>query len=508
VTIVGERPGFVWKDDAPRNFVDELIAAKLQKMKIVPSPLCTDAEFLRRISLDLTGVPPTVEQTRVFLGDARPSQVKRDAKIDELLASPEHVDHWTLKWCDLLQNNRKFLSEKGTWTFRDWVRNAIATNRPYDRFVRDLLTANGHAFENPAASYYRVARDPKAVMENMTQVFIGTRFMCAQCHDHPFERWTQTQYYQLSAFFAGVGRKPGATKDEEVVYPLSSATAVVHAGTGQSVKAAFPYAPIPFDASRADLRQPLADWLVRPENPYFATSLANRYWSYFFGRGLIDPVDDIRSSNPPSNPELLAALTKDFTDHGFDMRRLIRTIVVSNAYQRSLRTNEFNADDLTNCSHALPRRLSAEQLYDAVMTATGAPTRLPGVPSGFRATQLPDSAVELGFLDMFGRPPRESPCECERTTEVSLKQTLNLINGPTVADAIADPQGLVARLVQQKVSDRELVETIYLAVLCREPDAAEREKAEAYVTDVGNRTEAAQDLVWALVNSAGFLFNR
>lgn len=507
VTVLGDREGYQWVPSPEYNFVDTLVNQKLKRIKLLPSDLCTDAEFLRRVSLDLTGLPPTAEQVRAFLADSRDSRLKREAKIEELIDSPGFVDHWTLKWSDLLLSNRKYLTEKGVWAFRNWIRNAIATNKPYDEFVYELLTASGSTFENPAANYYRIAREPREVMENMTQVFLGTRFQCNQCHDHPFERWTQQQYYELSAFFSGVGREPGPVAGEEIIYSTNPKP-VVHPGTGQAVEAAFPFTHEAVDASLSDGRERVAQWLTAKENPYFAKSLANRYWSYFLGRGIIDPVDDIRASNPPTNPELLDALTNEFVASGFDLKWLVRTIVSSHTYQRSFRTNEWNANDEINFSHATPRRLTAEQLYDAIMRATGAPIDLPGVPDGFRATQLPDPQIDVSFLDMFGRPPRESPCECERSSDVSLGQTLNLINGPTVSNAIIHPQGRIAKLVAKKVDNKTLVEEVYLAAFCRFPTAEEAEQAENYVAKVGNQAEAAQDLMWALINSPAFLFNR
>ncbi len=507
-TVLGDRAGFAWKETPEYNFVDTAVNNKLKRLKVLPSGLCSDAEFLRRIKIDLTGVPPTSVETRAFLTDSRDSKTKRDAKVDELLSSPDFIDFWTMKWSDLLMSNRKFITEKGVWSFRNWIRNAIATNLPYDQFVSDLMTANGSTFENPAANYYRISRDPKLVMENMTQVFIGTRFMCNQCHDHPFEKWTQIQYYELSAFFSGVGRKPGAIAEEEVIFNQPNAQVVMHPKSGQPIAAAFPYKHAGIDAKLTEPREQLANWLVSKENPYFAKSLANRYWSYFLGRGIIDPVDDIRQSNPPTNGELLDALTADFIAHNFDLKHLIKTIVSSHTYQRSIETNQFNQDDNKNYSHASPRRLGAEQLYDAIMEATGSPGTIPGVPAGFRATQLPDGKVDLSFLDMFGRPPRESPCECERTSEVSLSQTLNLINGPTIGDAIAHPQALIGRLVAEKADGKKLIEEVYLSVVCRFPTPEEMKQGEEFLAQVPNPAEGAQDLMWALINSPAFLFNR
>jgi len=508
VTVLGEREGYRWNNSPEYNFVDAHVNEKLRRMKILPSELCTDAEFLRRISLDLSGLPPTIAQTRAFLADERDSRVKREAKIDELLNSSLYVEHWTLKWSDLLLNNRKYVSEKGVWAFRNWIRNSLATDKPYDRFAYELMTADGSTFDNPAANYYRVAREPKVVMENMTQVFLGTRFNCNQCHDHPFERWTQQNYYQLAAYFASVGRKKGSRPDEEIIYSLRSAQPVVHPGTGQQVTAAFPFEHPGMDKSITDSRRKLAQWLTSRENPYFAKSLVNRYWSYFLGRGVIDPVDDIRASNPPSNPELLDALTEDFIHHNFELRHLVRTIATSHTYQRSYRTNDWNKDDVVGFSHALPRRLAAEQLFDALIVATGAPSEIPGMPPGFRASQLPDPTVDVSFLDMFGRAPRESPCECERTSEVSLAQTLNLVNGPTISDAIIHPKGLIARLAAENADGPKFVEEVYLAVICRLPSDEERAQSEKYLAEVGNPQEGAQDLMWALINSPAFLFNR
>lgn len=508
ITVLGDRNGFAWVDSPEHNYIDRHVNDKLRKMKTLPAELCTDAEFLRRVSLDLTGLPPTLEQVRAFLADGRDSQTRRNARIDELLNASEYVDHWTLKWSDLLLANRKFITERGVWAYRNWIRSAIAGNMPYDRFATELLTANGSTLENPAANYYRISREPQAVMENFTQVFLGTRFNCNKCHDHPFERWTQGQYYELAAYFSNVGRKPGDANEEELIFPKQTRDAVVNPRSNRAVAPHFPYAHAGQIDAHAGLRDQLAQWLTSPENPYFAASVVNRYWSYLLGRGIIDPVDDIRSSNPPSNAPLLAALTQDFVAHGMDLRRLLRTIVQSHTYQRSFKTNKWNTDDGENYSHFMPRRLTAEQLFDAIMVASGSPVSIPGVPAGFRATQLPDPNIRVGFLDMFGRPPREIPCECERAAEVSLAQTLNLINGPTVSEAIIHPQGLIARQIKDNADDKSLIDNLYLSVLNRFPTREEEATGRGYLLGVESRSEAAQDLMWALMNSPAFLFNR
>ena len=516
VTVLGDRSGYAWKDVPENNYIDEKIHAKLKKLKALPSDLAPDDVFVRRVHLDLLGVPPTPDAVRAFLAGAVPGEgpggvkARRDRLIAELLERPEFVEHWALKWSDLLQANRKYLGMKGVWAFRNWIREAVARNMPFDRFTRELITGTGGTFSNPESSFYRIAREPVVAMETTTQLFLGVRFMCAKCHDHPFEQWTQRQYYELSAYFAKTGIKKGARPEEEVVYERADdGGEVKHPKTGMPVLASFPFE---FGAQVPDLEKPreeLALWLTDPRNPYFAKAVTNRVWSYFFGRGIIDPVDDIRASNPPSNPGLLDALVEDFKGHGFDLKHLIRTIVQSRAYQLSVDTNEWNSDDEINFSHQTPRRLGAEELLDAIAVASGAVIRFDGVPVGFHASQLPDSKVnEGGFLDIFGRPPRESPCECERRGEVSLSQALNLVNGPTIAEAVADPSGRIAKALAAGKSDAEVIEELYLGALGRYPTDADRELGRAYLTGPGERAEKLQDLLWALLNSPAFLFNR
>ncbi|MCL6501973.1 MAG: DUF1549 and DUF1553 domain-containing protein [Pirellulales bacterium] len=489
VIIMGDRSGFVWQDVPTHNFIDELVYEKLKAVKILPSGLCSDADFIRRVYLDLTGVPPEPEEVRAFLNDPRETITKRNELIDRLVGGPAFVEHWTNKWADLLQVNRKFLGDEGAWAFRNWIRHAVASNMPYDRFVYSILTASGSTLENPPAAYYKVLRNPGDVMENTTQLFLAVRFNCNKCHDHPFERWTQDQYYHLAAYFAQVGRKAdplfagrtvGGTNVEaplplvEVVYD-QAAGEVKHERTGKTAEPAFPYAhagQVPQEGSR---REQLARWITAPENPYFAKSYVNRLWGYLFGVGIIEPLDDIRAGNPPTNPALLDRLTQEFISSGFDVQHMFRLICKSRTYQHSLETNEWNADDELNYSHALARRLPAETLYNAVYRATGARPKLPGVPEGFLATQLPDSDVALpdSFLNLFGKPPRESACECERSSGVMLGQALNLVNGPTIAEAIADPQNRLARLVAEISDDARLVEEVFLAILCRLPTQEE-----------------------------------
>jgi hypothetical protein len=377
--------------------------------------------------------------------------------------------------------------------------------------VRELLTSRGSAYDNPAASYYRVTREPKLAMEKTSQVFLGVRMVCAQCHDHPFEQWTQNQYYELAAFFAAIGIRPGYDTGDEIVYLKRDDAEVKHPKDGRVMKPKYLVASLgaPAIPNEGDRRVALAEWLTSKSNPFFARAIANRLWSYFLGKGIIDPVDDIRASNPPVNEALLNALTKDLTDHDFDLQHLIRTIANSRAYQASIATNEWNASDTTNFSHALPRRLSAEQLMDAVSLATGVRPKFPEMPEDLNAGQLPDPHVDKnGFLDLFGRPQRESSCECERRTDLSLPQALNLVNGGVIGDAIGAPDGRIAKLILAGSTDRALVEDLYLAALSRMPTPTELDQAATYLRGGTGRASRAQDLMWALVNSKAFLFNR
>ena len=507
IIVMGDRSGYRWVETPEYNYIDTHVHNKLKRMKVLPSELCTDEEFVRRIYFDLTGIPPTPQQVRRFLTDKTPSQAKREQLIDALVETSEFVDHWTHKWGDLLQSNRKFLGERGVWLFQQWIHQAIAENRPYDEFVRDLITATGSTYTNPAANYFRVSREYTAAVENTTQLFLGVRFSCNKCHDHPFEKWTQNQYYELGAFFADVRVKPGQLPGDEVVYANYTTEPVKHPRTLAVVEPSVPFGEVA--ATTDDKRQMLAAWLTSEGNPMFARAGVNRIWSYFMGRGIIEPVDDIRTSNPPTNPELLEALTKDFVDSGFDMKHIMKTITRSRTYQQSIKTNEWNKADTINFSHAVARRLTAEQLLDAIGVATGSRPRFEEVPKNFRAVQLPDSKVkDDGFLKLFGRPERETSCECERTTEVSLAHAMNLINGPTVAEALIDPEGRIAQLIETNQNDRALVEELYLATLSRLPEKNEYAVAIEHLANAESREEGAQDLLWALINSPAFLFNR
>jgi hypothetical protein len=487
IICMGDRAGFAWQEPPANNYIDSLVYKKLQVVKVLPSDLCSDDQFIRRLYIDLTGLPPTAAQVKEFLTDARDSKVKRDALVDQLVGSKEYVENWTNKWADMLQVNRKFLGEEGSVALRNWIKNSIAANKPYDQFAREVLTARGSNLENPPAAYYKVLRDPENAMENTTHLFLAVRFNCNKCHDHPFERWTQDQYYNMAAYFAQIGRKEdplyagmkiggsaveGAAPLVEVIYDARGGE-IKHDRTGQVSPPAFPYAHADVAPSTASRREQLAQWMTSKDNQYFAKSYVNRLWGYLFGVGIIEPIDDIRAGNPPTNPELLDALTKEFVESNFDVQHMLRTICKSRTYQLSVKTNQWNEDDGINYSHALPRRLTAETLFDAIHIATGSQPRLPGVPVGFRAAQLPDAGISDPFLDDFGKPVRESSCECERSSGMVLGPVLKLINGPTVANALADGNSELNKLVAAEPDDAKLIREVFLRFLAREPSNEE-----------------------------------
>ncbi|WP_165072666.1 DUF1549 domain-containing protein [Paludisphaera rhizosphaerae] len=500
LTVMGDRTGFAWTTPPSYGRIDDLVAAKWERMKILPSGLCTDAEFLRRVSLDLTGLPPSADEVRAFLADPAESKAKREALVDRLIGSPAFIDYWTNKWADLLQVNRKFLGVEGAAAFRDWIRTQVVADVPYDEFARKVVTAAGSNKANPAASYYKILREPGATMENTTQLFLGVRFNCNKCHDHPFERWTQDQYYQTAAFFAQVDLKPDpagegktiggtAVEKPQPLYEIVSDAGkeeVVHDRTKQPTPPKFPFECEHPAASGSSRRDELAAWLTSAENPYFARTYVNRLWGYLFGVGLIEPLDDVRAGNPPSNPELLDHLTSEFVKGGFHVRKMLRDICTSRTYQLSVATNKFNADDKTNYSHAVARRLPAEVLFDAVNLVTGSTSRIPGVPDGTRAAALPDSGVELpsGFLSAFGRPARESACECERSSGLQLGPVMALVSGPTLADALADPSNALTGLTAREPDDDKLVSELFMRILNRPATSEQLEASRAAFREV------------------------
>ena len=483
LTVMGDRSGFSWKEPPAYNEIDRLAADKWKRMKILPSDLCTDLEFLRRVSLDLTGLPPSPETVGSFLADKRPSRTKRDELVDKLVGNADFVEHWTNKWADLLQVNRKFLGAAGAKMLREWIQKEVMDNTPYDAFARKILTASGSNKENPPASYYKVLRKPTETMENTTHLFLATRFNCNKCHDHPFERWTQDQYYEMAAHFAQfkLEKDPASGKNEigrtavergkplyEFVKDVNSGE-VKHDRTGEVTAPAFPYPAKHEVSEKASRREKLAAWMTSPDNQYFARSYVNRLWGYLFGIGIIEPIDDIRAGNPATNPDLLDYLEDEFISSGFDAHHVLTLICKSRTYQLSVKTNKWNNDDQINFSHASARRLPAETLLDAIYAVTGSKSKFPGVPAGTRAASLPDSGIKLpdGFLGTFGRPPRESSCECERAGGLQLGPIMALVSGPTVNDAIADPSNAITKLAVEEKDDRNLVNRLFVRILNR-----------------------------------------
>lgn len=489
------------------NLVDRHIIAKLNELRIKPSELADDERFLRRVSVDLTGVQPTPDQVLAFLADKDPA--RRAKVIDELLQRNEFVDWWSLKWGDLLQNARSVLSDPAVYSFREWIRAAVGSNMPMDEFAREILTARGSYLDHPAAAYFSISKDTDDTVQRATQVFCGVRMLCARCHPHPFEKWTQADYYGLHSFFNQVGTKPdprlrGVEKAKAVVLNLGSGSST-NPRTAREQPPRYLGGAEPKLENGTDRRVNYAQWLTSPGNPHFARSLVNRIWSYFFHRGIIDPVDDLRSTSPPINGPLLDALTKDFTDHKFDMRHLMRVIVTSRTYQRSSVPNATNAHDDLNFSRAIPRRLPAEALLDSLVQATGVKENFGGVPAGFSAAQLPDGNVDNALLALFGKPQRMEACECERDSGTNMLQALHFINGQSFLNRVASTAGRPAQLFARKLDDGQLIEQLYLWSLARRPVEAERALAGKFLAAGGDkRLEAIQDYMWALLNSRDF----
>ncbi len=511
LTYLEPRKGFEWKAPPEVNYVDKHTFAKLKLMSIPPSGLCEDDEFVRRAYLDAIGVMPTADEVRAFLAD-KDSQ-KRTKLIDRLLERPEFADYWTMKWSDVLRSSRKTIQIKGTHVFQSWLRKRIAADVGFDSVVRELITASGSSSENPAANYYRIARDAQNLAETTAQLFFGIRMQCAKCHNHPFERWTQDDYYSMAAWFARVkqkkdGRDPGAVPtavNAEVVFS-DRAGEVTQPRTGKVMPPKFLGGLVPEIKGRTDRREVLANWMTDAGNPFFAKNIANRVWYHLMGKGIVDPVDDFRDSNPSANDELLDALGKDLAANKFSIKKLVRTIMVSRTYQLSAEANDLNKDDTKYFSHAVTKLLPAEALLDAICQATEVPEKFAGMPAGTRAVQLPDGDSNHPFLKTFGQPARELACECERESDSNLAQALQLINGPTVNDKLRFATNRVGKLMAKKLTPQAMLEEIYLSTLSRLPTKEDSQIALEYVAKSKEPRKAWEDVHWALINSKEFLF--
>jgi hypothetical protein len=486
-----------------RNFIDELVDAKLRQLNVVPSGLCSDAEFLRRASLDVIGALPTAVEARAFLADPAPD--KRAKLVDALLDRPEFADYQALQWADLLRVDREKLGRRGAYEFYRWIRDSFRANKPFDQFARELVTAEGLLSQQPAGYFYRVLGQPGERASTLSQVLLGVRIECAQCHHHPSDRWSQRDYTAFQAFFVQPQFK--ATPRGDLLFASESAPELTHPRTGEVVGASPLAAPASLKSPPGDRRAALAAWLTSPDNPWFAKNLANRVWSRFLGRGLVEPVDDVRLTNPPSNPELLDALARHVVENKFDVKELIRAITASRTYQLSSQTNASNQHDEQNYSRALFRPLPAEVLFDAICQTTGVSEKFDGVPFGPKAVQLWDSQVSHEFLKAFGRPTRTSACQCERVSEPNVAQVLKVMNSPVIQEKLSHADGAVARWARSSLADAELIDDIYLTFFSRFPDEAERNSAAAYLRQhAANRRSALEDLAWSLLNTTEFVF--
>jgi hypothetical protein len=505
----------------PKNFIDELVFKKLKAVGMPPSALCDDATFIRRTTIDIAGRLPTPEETQRFLSNS--NAARRDQLIDALLDSPDYADYFANKWSTLFRNKRGDGNQtRGTYAFHGWIRDSLLVNKPFDQFVREILAASGDMAENPPVAWYRQVRETTAQLEDTAQLLLGQRLQCAQCHHHPYEKWSQNDYYSFAAFFSRVGRKSGSQMGEEVIFHRRGLAEATNKKTKQPVKAAGLGATAARLSPDDDPRQALADWMTRKENRYFAKSLVNRYWKHFLNRGLVEPEDDMRETNPPTNPELLEALSKSFADSGYDLKHLVRTICRSHTYQLSAAPNQYNGVDKQNYSRYYPKRLTAEVLFDAVNQVTRSEHKWDGLPGGTRAVCLPDNSFNASayFLQVFGRPESASACECERSQDASLAQSLHLLNSKDMQAKIADDKARAALLASDNTrTDDEKISELYSWAFSRKPRPGELEIARAYLekgasktsdekgNPVNGRRQAYEDIVWALLNTKEFLFN-
>ena len=521
-TFVKDVPGFAWTDPPANNRVDDLVHSQLKLLGYLPSETCADAEFLRRVHLDVLGLLPTVEETRGFLSDTSPD--KRTRLIDSLLDRPEYAAYWGQRQADLLRVTRQSLTTEGARRYYEWIVESVRSNQPFDRFVAELLTAEGDTYEHPSANYYRAAVDTTSVTESTVQLFMGVRIGCAKCHNHPFDRWTQDNYYGIAAVFDRVRRElvPVPSNSKVVEQPkgrnrrspppegpmmikVASEGSTIQPRTHREMK---PWLPMVGDAPvepGGDARKLFAAWLTDPENTFFAKVAVNRIWAHVTGRGIVDPVDDFQAGNPPSNAALLDFLADDFIKGGFDRKRTLRLILNSRAYQRSVAKNSSNAGDSKHFAAAQVRLIAAEPLFDAIGRVTEVAERFNGVPAGTLATQMP-TPPRMEFLEAFGQPKRETACQCERGSEPSLAQALQLLNGPAVQHRLTDRDNRIHRLIREGKPDAEIVEECYLAALCRTPAEAESTRALGYLAGHPDREQALEDVLWALLNSKEFIF--
>ncbi len=487
------------------NYIDKLVNEKLKKLRIAPSGQCDDETFLRRAALDIVGLPPSAEEYVRFMKSSDPA--KRAKWVDELLERKEFSEIWVSKWAELLQvrtDANRNVSQKAMFLYYNWLVDKLSKNMPMDEMVQELLGASGGTFKNAATNFYQITNETLPLSENVAQVFMGIRVQCAQCHNHPFDRWTQNDYYSFAAFFAQIGRKQAEDYRETIIFN-SGGGEVTHPVGGRVMPPKFLGAEAP-DVAGKDRRVVLAKWLASPRNPWFASSFANRVWAHFMGVGIVEPVDDFRVSNPASNPELLEDLGKHFTDTKYNLKALVRDICNSRTYQRSTRRNESNESDEKNFAHALVRRIKAENLLDTISAVTNTKDKFDGLPVGARAVQIADGTRSTYFLKTFGRATRETVCSCEVKMEPTLSQALHLLNGGTVTDKIRQG-GLIVQISSSKKPPEEKITELYLRCFSRKPDKQELAKLVPLIATGKDASQALEDIFWALLNSREFLFN-
>ena len=497
--------GLQYQEEAfqPVNYIDELVAAKLKKLRVHPSGQCTDEEFLRRVSIDLTGRSPAATEYTTFMADAGAD--KRARKIDELLGRKEFTEMWVSKWAEwLMMRSSNQVSYKSIVLYYQWLSEQIGKNVPLDKMVQELLSTSGGTFKNPATNFYEIERDQLKVAENVAQIFMGMRIQCAQCHNHPFDRWTQDDYYNFASFFSQVGRKQGEDYREQVVFNGGGGE-VKHPVTGQNAIPHF-LGGGKADVAGKDRRVVAAEWLASPKNPYFASNFANRIWYHFFGVGIVEPFDDVRISNPASNPELLAAMAQRFTASNYNFKELVRDICLSKSYQRSTQRNASNETDELNFAHQNIRRIKAESMLDIVSEVTQTKDKFRGLPLGARAVQIADGTTSDYFLTTFGRASRETACSCEVKMEPTLSQALHLMNGDIVNTKIRNG-GVIAALQKQGLNPEQAVEQLYIACLTRKPTEPELAALRPFLVEGNNIPQSLEDIFWALLNSREMLFN-
>lgn len=485
------------------NYIDQLVGKKLQQLRVTPSEICSDEDFLRRVTLDITGLLPTLEEYEAFVSDT--ADDKRAALVDKLLERKEFSEIWAMKFAQLLMiksSNR--VSYKSAFLYANWLTDKFARNVPIDQMVRELLTAEGGTFSSPATNFYEVERDTMKTSENVAQVFMGIRTQCAQCHNHPFDRWTMDDYYGFVSFFSQIGRKTAEDYREQIIYDRGSGD-TRHPVDGRVMEPTF-LGGGPAGKGQ-DRRKLMAEWLTSPENPYFSKSIANRVWAHFFGVGIVDPVDDIRVSNPPSNPELFDRLGEKLVEYDYDFRQLVRDICNSQAYQRSVIANESNQDDTRNYARSMPRRIPAESMLDVINQVTQTQEKFRGLPLGARAVQIADGRTSSYFLTTFGRSPRDTVCDCEASTDPSLSQALHLLNGSAVTGKIQQGRVVQNWLSDEEKSVEEVIDAIYLTCLSRKPTDDEKKVLLATVGEAPNEQQGLEDVFWAVLNSREFIFN-